>query len=78
MKVIKRGKKYKEVTCDFCEAVIAYENSDIQDEDAISRTNLIKPLSGNTPAANWNLNTIKYIICPECNHKIYIEKTLER
>lgn len=58
--IIKRGTKHQ-TTCGSCGAVLTYEDEDILRTRTIVCMDII--------------NDVKYIICPQCNQEIYLEKS---
>ena len=62
MKVIKKGKINNIVTCDFCECEYEFDSTDIKKE-----SNIILNIGNNT-------HEYKYVECPCCGHKHYLQK----
>lgn len=65
MKIIKKGKINTIVTCDFCECEYEFDRTDIKKESS----------------SVYNINTYttnnyeyKYVECPCCGHKQYLQK----
>ena len=67
MKIIKKGKINNIVTCDFCECEYEFDINDIKKESCISYSNI-------TLISNTNTHEYKYVECPCCGHKHYLQK----
>lgn len=62
MKIIKKGKINNIVTCDFCECEYEFDRTDIKKESNI------------TLNVDINTHEYKYVECPCCGHKHYLQK----
>lgn len=66
MKIIKKGKINNIVTCDFCECEYEFDINDIKKESCTSYSITLN-VSNNT-------HEYKYVECPCCCHKHYLQK----
>jgi hypothetical protein len=68
MKIIKKGNINNTVTCDFCDCVYEFDSGDIK-----------KSVPNNGISYSISYGSIdheyKYVECPCCGHKHYIQKT---
>lgn len=67
MKIIKKGKINNIVTCDFCECEYEFDISDISKESRTSYSYITLNGSNNT-------HEYKYVECPCCGHKHFLQK----
>lgn len=80
MKVLKHGKKWlieeeHVIRCPECECVFKYRDEDVIETQTITLWKRV--CGGNVVGQTPHNRLIRYLICPECNHKILLSEAIE-